>query len=131
MEALIFDTTFLVDFQRERNASSDGPAHEFLRENADAYALIPAIVYGEFAEGFENLDSPEFLSLVESFELLPVTREIASSYAGITRKLRRSGRLIGANDLWIAATAIREDRPLVTRKLDHFARVPGIQLRSY
>lgn len=131
MEALIFDTTFLIDFQRERNGASEGPAHDFLRENADAYALIPAIVYGEFAEGFENLDSAEFLSLVESFELLPVTREIAAIYAGITRNLRSSGRLIGANDLWIAATAVHENRPLVTRNLDHFARVPGIQLRSY
>lgn len=36
MEALIFDTTFLIDFQRERSAASEGPAHGFLRENAEA-----------------------------------------------------------------------------------------------
>ncbi len=131
MEALIFDTTFLIDFQRERNAGSEGPAHGFLRENAEAYALLPAIAYGEFAEGFKDLGSAAFLSLVESFELLPVNREVAGIYAEITRTLRGTGRIIGANDLWIAATALREDRPLVTRNLDHFARVPGIQLRSY
>ena len=131
MEALIFDTTFLIDFQRERNASVQGPAHEFLLQNKDACAFLPAIVYGEFGEGFENLSDPRFLSLIESFQLLPVTREIATNYSGITRNLRQSGRLIGNNDLWIAATAIHENLPLVTRNLDHFARVPGIQLRSY
>ncbi|MEX2577831.1 MAG: type II toxin-antitoxin system VapC family toxin [Verrucomicrobiales bacterium] len=131
MEALIFDTTFLIDLQRERNAGLKGVAHAFLHENAEACAFLPAVAYGEFAEGFANLTSTAFLSLVESFEFLPVTREIAGIYADITRTLRRTGRIIGTNDLWIAATAVREDRPLVTRNLDHFARVPGIQLRSY
>jgi predicted nucleic acid-binding protein len=69
--------------------------------------------------------------VVESFQLLPVTREVAMVYSGITRHLRQSGRLIRGNDLWIAATALHENLPLVTRNLDDFARVPGIQLRSY
>lgn len=131
MEALIFDTTFLIDFQRERTARKPGPAHQFLIENENSCALLPATVYGEFAEGFENLSDPAFVSLVESFRFLPVSREIASVYATITRTLRQSGRLIGSNDLWIAATAVHKGHPLVTRNLDHFARVPGIHLRSY
>lgn len=130
MESLIFDTTFLIDFQRERYAGH-GAAHSFLKSHADAIAYLPITAYGEFAEGFTNRTDPAFLSMVESFELLPVTREIANTYAKITRELRAKGRLIGSNDLWIAAAAIQKNLPLVTRNILDFSRIPGLALRSY
>ena len=34
------------------------------------------IAYAEFAEGFSNRTDATFLSVVESFELLPVTRAV-------------------------------------------------------
>jgi len=131
MESLIFDTTFLIDFQRERTGNSSGGAHEFLEAHADAGAYLPVTAYGEFAEGFTNRMDRAFLSVVESFELLPVTRTVADAYAAIVRKLRARGRLIGTNDLWIAATAVDKNWPLVTRNTAEFARVAGLQLRSY
>ncbi len=130
MESLIFDTTFLIDFQRERGGVRGG-AHEFLEAHEDAGAYLPITAYGEFAEGFTDRMDAAFLSVVESFELLPVTRAVADVYAGIVRALRARGRLIGTNDLWIAAAALERNWPLVTRNTDDFARVPGLQLRSY
>jgi tRNA(fMet)-specific endonuclease VapC len=72
-----------------------------------------------------------FLSVVESVELMPVTRAVADVYACIVRALRSRGKLIGANDLWIAAAALERNWPLVTRNTAEFARVSGLQLRSY
>ena len=131
MEALIFDTTFLIDFQRERAGKLHGGAHEFLQEHADAGAYLPITAYGEFAEGFTDRMDATFLSVVESFELLPVTRAVADVYASIVRALRSRGKLIGTNDLWIAAAALERNWPLVTRNTAEFARVSGLQLRSY
>ena len=130
MEYLIFDTTFLIDFQRERKVARGG-AHSFLEAHADAIAFLPITAYGEFAEGFANRTDPAFLSVVESFELLPVTRQVANTYAKITRDLRSKGLLIGANDLWIAASAIEHKHPLVTRNTLDFSRIPGLELRFY
>jgi predicted nucleic acid-binding protein len=130
MEALIFDTTFLIDFQRERQAGQ-GAAHSFLEAHADAVAYLPITAYGEFAEGFTNRTDPAFLCMVESFELIPVTREVANTYAKITRELRGKGRLIGSNDLWIAASAIEKNLPLVTRNILDFSRISCLELRSY
>lgn len=130
MESLIFDTTFLIDFQRER-AGRRGGAHEFLQAHAAAPAYLPVTAYGEFAEGFPDRTDSAFLSVVESFELLPVTRQVADIYARITRELRERGRLIGSNDLWIAASALEKDWILVTRNTSQFARVPDLKLRSY
>lgn len=72
-----------------------------------------------------------FLSVVESFELVPVTRAGADVYAGIVRVLRSRGKLIGTNDLWIAAVALERSWPLVTRNTAEFVRVSGLQLRLY
>ena len=130
MESLIFDTTFLIDFQRERSGVRGG-AHEFLDAHAEAVAYLPITAYGEFAEGFADRTDAAFLSVVESFELMPVTRTVADVYAHIVRGLRSRGRLIGTNDLWIAATALEKGWPLVTRNTEDFARVPELKLRSY
>ena len=130
MDALIFDTTFLIDFQRERRSGA-GRAHEFLQAHAESLAFLPVTAYGEFAEGFESLEDPNFLHVVDSFEILPVTEAVARIYARLARKLRAKNRLIGANDLWIAASAIEKRLPLVTRNLDHFSRLSGVEVRSY
>lgn len=130
MEPLIFDTTFLIDFHRERKQGG-GRTHDFLEENRECLALLPIVVFGEFREGFDSPDDPVFLSVVESFEILPVGRRVAEIYGSEVRRLRRAGKLIGTNDLWIAATALGEPAPLVTRNLDHFSRIKGLQLRGY
>ena len=131
MESLIFDTSFLIDFQRERKTGDPGKAHQFLKSHTDKGAYLCIVAYGEYAEGFENPADPAFVSVVESFEILPVTRSVADHYARITRSLRTAGLIIGANDLWIAAAALDCGFPLVTGNTSHFSRVEGIQLLSY
>jgi len=131
MESLIFDTSFLIDFQRERKVDNQGRAHQFLQNHRETGAYLSIIAYGEYAEGFENPADPAFLSVVESFEILPVTRSVADHYARITRNLRTAGKIIGANDLWIAAASIDCGFPLVTGNTNHFGRIEGIQLLSY
>ncbi|MGB0743004.1 MAG: type II toxin-antitoxin system VapC family toxin [Opitutales bacterium] len=130
MEALIFDTCFLIDFQKERKRGP-GRAHRFLQVNEEAYAYLPIVAYAEYGEGFQSLTNAAFLSVVESYELLEVTRDVADCYARLVRELRQAGQLIGTNDLWIAATALQHELPLVTRNTEHFVRIPEIKLLVY
>ena len=131
MESLAFDTTFLIDFQRERKRREPGRAHEFLKNQADKGAFLSTIAYGEYAEGFDDLYDAAFLSVVESFELLSITRATAARYSTIARHLRQAGLLIGANDLWIAAVALEHSLPLVTDNISHFGRVPDLEVLGY
>ena len=39
--------------------------------------------------------------------------------------------LIGANDLWIGAAGLAYGIPVVTRNLDHFRRIPRLEVISY
>jgi len=130
MEALSFDTTFLIDFQRERR-KTPGAATRFLEAHRESPAYLSVVAIGEFAEGFVSRSDPVFLSVVESFEVLDVNRRVAAAYARITRSLRRNGNLIGTNDLWIAAVSVAHSLPLVTRNAEHFSRIADLKVVAY
>jgi predicted nucleic acid-binding protein len=49
----------------------------------------------------------------------------------VARGLRDAGRLIGTNDLWIACTAKAAEVPIVTRNVEHFRRVPDLEVIDY
>lgn len=65
--------------------------------------------------------------------ILPYDLEICRVYARLKNGLKTpsgSHRLVGDNDLWIAACAVRHDMPLVTHNRRHFEGIPGINLIS-
>jgi tRNA(fMet)-specific endonuclease VapC len=45
--------------------------------------------------------------------------------------LKKRGELLGANNLWIAAAALRHGEALVTRNARDFQRVPGLKVLTY
>lgn len=126
------DTTFLIDLQRERSRGIDGgPAHRFLTADSALELHLSATALGEFAEGFEDMDHPVLRAVRELHVLLPIDEETALTYGRITRDLRQEGRLIGTNDLWIAAASVRHEIPLVTANAAEFSRVDGVEVLSY
>jgi tRNA(fMet)-specific endonuclease VapC len=126
------DTSFLIDLQRERRRGGvEGAAHRFLRAHPEVELHLSTVALGEFAEGFEDDDHPVLRVARELLVLLPVDERTALEYGRITSTLRRTGRLIGANDLWIAAGALRHDLALVTGNVADFGRVKGLDLIAY
>jgi tRNA(fMet)-specific endonuclease VapC len=127
-----FDTTFLIDFQRERiRGSLQGPAHRFLAAQPDIELHLSMVALGEFAGGVATADDPLLRLVRELHVLLPVDEQTALVYGRITRSLRETGRLIGANDLWIAAASLHHDLPLVTASPGEVGRVPGLEVIPY
>jgi tRNA(fMet)-specific endonuclease VapC len=59
--------------------------------------------------------------------------EVCRTYARLKYGLRTpsgSHRVIGDNDLWIAACAVRYEIPLVTHNRRHFEGIPGLKTIS-
>jgi tRNA(fMet)-specific endonuclease VapC len=69
VERLSFDTTFLIDLQKEKRGGAGGRAHEFLREHSGAAGSISAIALGEFIEGFPDPADPRLRRLIESIHI--------------------------------------------------------------
>lgn len=65
------------------------------------------------------------LEAVADIETLPIDNAVAAAWARLRIHLAESRRRVNVNDLWIAATALAHDLPVVTQD-DDFDPVEGI-----
>ncbi len=129
--ALILETTFLVDLERELARGIGGQAQQFLEAHPDHRLYITYTVAGELAAGTSLAERPRWEGFLAPFQILALTVDVCWEYGEAYRYLQQNGLLIGSNDLWIASTAIAYGMPLVTRNQRHFRRVPKLQLADY
>lgn len=126
---MILDTCFLIDLQRELRKGVAGPATNFLKTYTSAEFRISVISVTEFLEGFAQPADGE--RLLRAFARVDLDSKAAAHAAVIRRSLRLQGKLIGDFDILIAATALTESLPLVTRNIAEFSRVEGLELVGY
>ena len=69
--------------------------------------------------------------LARMIPVLPISPQVGQRYGEIRSELENSGRLIGNNDLWIAAHALALCVVLVTNNTREFARVPGLEAENW
>ena len=128
---LILDTNFIVALEREASRQVAGPAHAFLQAHAADHYTLTFTVVGELACGQSASARRDWEKLCQPFPVIEWSRDIAWSYGELFRHLQTKGQLIGTNDLWIAATALAHDLPLVTNNTTEFARVPGLIIHPF
>jgi tRNA(fMet)-specific endonuclease VapC len=126
----VIDTTFLIRLWRDRQRSAE---YRFITLHPDESICMPWVVKGEFLRGalLAEHDEAEVRGFLDRYPTVWVTDETLVHYARLYRGLVRSKQTVGANDLWIAASAIEHDLPLLTRNAAEFRRVAGLQLVDY
>lgn len=126
----MIDTTFLIRLWRDRQRSAE---YRFIALHPDESICMPWVVKGEFLRGalLAEHDETEVRSFLDRYPTVWVTDETLVHYARLYRALVRSKQTVGANDLWIAASAIEHDLPLLTRNAAEFRRVAGLRLVDY
>ncbi len=129
------DSTFLVDLLREARRGP-GPATAFLESIEDQEVIMSVHALCELHAGAELSNNPSrerqaIERICEAMTLRHTDDGLAPAYGRILAILQKSGRSIGLMDLLIAAAALVDNAPLVTRNLDHFQRVPGLTLLTY
>jgi len=126
---LIADTTFLIGLWRNQSWAT-----RFAKEHHSKVLGIPWVVLGEFWHGAQRArhDASEverFLSLgLPLLETVDVIPHYAETCAKLQENAPGEYQRMGQNDLWIAASALAWDRPLVTRNERHFRAIIGLEL---
>lgn len=99
-------------------------------------AAMSVVSCGELMFGIEKRPSPSqgFATLREISALIPILPLPASAapiYGRIRAALQTRGKMIGPNDLWIAAHAKALDLTLVTNNEREFRRVDGLKIENW
>lgn len=128
---LILDTNFVIAAEREARRGAPARADAFLAQRPAETFCITFTVAGELACGQSASARRDWDRLCRPYPILPWTMEIAWHYGEIYRVLAAQGRLIGANDMWIAATALAHGFGVVTNNRDEFSRVPGLAVEAF
>ena len=118
----------ILDTNALSAAADDDPALIALLSRAEQVA-IPVIVLGEYRHGIaqsRNRTTYEswLTGLLRDCLVLDVNEPTTHYYAEITLELKRKGKPIPTNDIWIAALCRQHSLPLLSRDR-HFDLVAG------
>jgi tRNA(fMet)-specific endonuclease VapC len=130
---LILDASVLIAAERE---TFDLPG--LLGSLPDEMAAISSITASELLHGVERARDPSIRArrgesvggLVDELVVIPFGLAEARVHARLWATLAAKGKLIGAHDLIVAATAISIDSSLATLNQKEFKRVPGLRLAA-
>jgi tRNA(fMet)-specific endonuclease VapC len=131
---LLIDASVLIEHERGR---LDLDAHIGGREAEQFFLSV--ITVSELLHGVHRAGdrarrarrSAWVEAVIDSFPLLQVDLPTARSHADLWTELARSGRLIGAHDMWLAAAALAHGLSLATANVREFGRVAGLELEDW
>ena len=128
---LILDTNFIITAEREARRGGVKRVDRFLASHSQDSLFITFTVAGELACGQSASQRLDWDKLCRPYPVLPWTSEVSWQYGELYRALAPAGRLIGTNDLWIAATALANRMSVVTTNQQEFERVAGLIVIGY
>ena len=113
------------------SAVADDEARAVRLFSSAASIELSAIVLGEYRFGIaQSRRRKEYekwlVQLVASTRFLPVDEETTAHYAQVRSELKKAGKPIPSNDLWIAALCRQHRLPLLSRDA-HFDAVQGLK----
>ena len=122
---VLADTSVLIDYFRKTDKSKSCLVMLY-KEEYDF--CISAITEFEIYSGATIQQIPFWQNLLVNTEVLPFDKKVVASAISINKELKRKRKLAGIADLFIAATSISHNLPLVTLNKKHFDKIDGLQL---
>ncbi len=128
----LLDTDICIYIAKRRPAE----VLERFRRARPGEVAMSVVTHGELSYGaLKSSRSAEALTALDQLStLIPVLAvgpDVGEHYGQIRSQLESSGRLIGNNDLWIAAQARALGPVLVTNNEKEFSRVDGLVVENW
>lgn len=97
---------------------------------AVSFITVGELYFGAKKKGWGSAKIADLKVRLRTVTIVPYDDSVCVTYAGIKTLCEAKGKVVGANDLWIGACAIRHSMPLVSNNFKHFNGIPGLVLRS-
>jgi tRNA(fMet)-specific endonuclease VapC len=131
---LLIDTGVLIRVERSAEATLD-----FSPWASYGDAAISVVSASELLVGVHRATpdsrrirrSASVEAMLAALPILDITLEVARTHAALVATLRQQGQMLGANDAYIAATALASGYALLTTDSDDFRRVPGLEILPF
>jgi predicted nucleic acid-binding protein len=119
----LLDTSVLIAQETGRVIDSGALPDLF----AVSVVTVAELTAGVLAAGDAETAARRLTTLgrIDAMTALPIDLEVAGQWARLRAVLAESGRRMGPNDLWIAATAVVHAVPVVTQD-DDFLPLDGV-----
>ncbi|MCB0571738.1 MAG: type II toxin-antitoxin system VapC family toxin [Phaeodactylibacter sp.] len=105
----------------------------YLKEHG--FINITVVTYYEVMNGLLYKDAKKQLARFEEFvrlnNVLPLTLQAATISAQVFAELRKTGKVIGHNNVLIAGIALEQDMVLITNNTSHFGRIEGLSIDNW
>ena len=131
MTALLLDTTFLIDIERD-----DHELDSLIGDDDDvAMAAVTVaelqVGVGRAARQHRERRADLVQAIIEVVPVLPYGIDTALVHLELLADTRRTGRPRGAHDLIVAATAKSSGRAVVSADPSGFEDLPGVDLHLH
>jgi len=129
--ALVADTTVLIDLWRYRKKPARLKDLE-AKVGKDSMA-VPWITEAEFSRGAHHQNSSweDLENFLGAFSRIALDRATMRTYCELWSQMARAGHASSYPDLWIGASAVTVQAPVLTRNRRHFEKIPGLKVISY
>jgi len=124
----IIDTSVFLAHETGRPLDTQGlPAHVSISVVSLAELEVGVLLAADVKATARRLVT---LDSVSEMAVLHIDEQVARHWALLRAELAQSGRRINVNDIWIAATAIAHDLPVVTQDTDFdaIAEIGGLSI---
>ncbi len=125
--SLLVDTSIFVEHFRKQNKQTS-----IYYNLVGQYTLFTSTIveFELFAGATDNGKQNDTQAILKFCTILPFSTDCARQAANVYQSLKQQNQLIDMRDIFIAATALALDLPLVTINTKHFARIQSLRLFS-
>lgn len=128
----LLDTDICIYVRQKKSEKLLQRFHQ-LQANEAAVSVITfgELLYGAIKRGRMAAEREKWAELVHLLPVLPLPEGASEKYGIIRADLETKGKIIGNNDLWIAAHALAAGLILVTNNEREFRRVRGLKIQNW
>jgi len=130
MEAVILDTDVFSFLMRPKDTRGDAyRPHVKGKTVAVSFITVGELYHWAEKRKWSAKSRQNLEERLKAVVIVPYDAELCRTYGRVRASLP-TGLVVAANDLWIAACAIRHAITLVTNNRKHFERIPGLTIIS-